>query len=73
MRIFFTVFALLLSIVAFSSCAPVKFYQKERLADRTMIFDYDTAVSAVRSDIVTTREGSIGGFSSANAAGCSCK
>lgn len=73
MRIFIVLFSLISLNVLLVGCVSVKIHEKERLADRTMIFDYDSTVSAVRSDIITTREGSIGGFSSANAAGCSCK
>lgn len=70
----FQLLMMILVLLSLSTgCASVKYYQKERLADRTMVFDYDVVPSMTRADIITTREGSIGGFSSANAAGCSCK
>ncbi len=58
---------------ACASCVSVKVYEKERLADRTMVFDYNEIVSTLDVDVLAAREGSIGGFSYEGAGGCSCK
>lgn len=62
--------AMLLLVTA---CSTVKPYQKKRLADRTMIFDFDTTKSIVDNDVFTAREGAIGVLSDGSAGGCSCK
>ena len=67
-----TYIPILFALFSISNCTQVKVYQKERLADRIMIFDYNEADAILQSDIYGAREGAIGG-SSAMAGGCSCK
>jgi hypothetical protein len=54
-------------------CASTQFYERERLNDRAMQFDQDGGVNYVRSKIEAAREGSLGGFGSAEAGGCGCQ
>lgn len=63
---------ILLISIMLGGCTSVRFNQKQRLGDRTMIFDYDAAAAKMQGHILTPREGSIGGFSSAGAGGCGC-
>jgi hypothetical protein len=66
---------LLLSLLgACAGCAhQVRFNEKERLADRTMIFDYDFLGSEMRGHMITPREASLGGFTgTVGAGGCGC-
>lgn len=72
MKIIFAVMSLVATFVV-AGCAGVKPYQKERLTDRIMVFDYDVTSAVLKADILTAREGSFGGLSSASAGGCSCK
>ncbi|MBK8205407.1 MAG: DUF4266 domain-containing protein [Planctomycetes bacterium] len=54
-------------------CAATQFYERESLNDRAMQFDQDGGVNYVRSKIEAAREGSLGGFGSAEAGGCGCQ
>ncbi|MCC7508489.1 MAG: DUF4266 domain-containing protein [Planctomycetes bacterium] len=54
-------------------CATTQFYERENLNDRAMQFDQDGGVNYVRSKIEAAREGSLGGFGSAEAGGCGCQ
>jgi hypothetical protein len=54
-------------------CAATQFYEREKLNDRAMQFDQDGGVNYVRSKIEAAREGSLGGFGSAEAGGCGCQ
>lgn len=55
------------------SCMHVRFNEKERLADRTMIFDYDPVGTEMRAHVLTPREAAIGGFTGGvGAGGCGC-
>src|SRR5438132_1524534 len=51
-----------IAALAGQGCTHVRFNEKERLADRTMIFDYDPLGAEMRGHILTPREGAIGGF-----------
>jgi uncharacterized protein DUF4266 len=69
--------ALALSLAALAlsgaACTHVRFNQKERLADRTMMFDYDSTGAELRAHVLTPREGAVGGFTgSVGAGGCGC-
>ncbi len=55
-----------------SSCTQVRFNEKQKHADRIMQFDYDPLASDIQNHVTTSREASIGGFSSAGAGGCGC-
>lgn len=55
-----------------TSCTHVKFNERERLADRIMIFDSNPLYSEMRGHVITPREAAIGGFSAIGAGGCGC-
>ena len=54
-------------------CASTEFYQREKLNDRAMQFDQDGGLNYLRQKIEAAREGSLGGFGSAEAGGCGCQ
>jgi len=60
-------------LAALAACAEVPFNEKERLNDRIMAFDEDAAGAEMRQNMITPREGALGGFSGAGAGGCSCR
>jgi hypothetical protein len=63
----------LLLLASLAGCTHVRFNEKERLADRTMMFDYDFMGSEMRGHILTPREASLGGFTgTVGAGGCGC-
>ena len=64
-----------LTIAMFTSsgCATTEFYEREKLNDRSMQFDQDGGLNYLRSKIEAAREGSLGGFGSAEAGGCGCQ
>jgi hypothetical protein len=64
---------LLVSMAVLEGCADVPFNEKDRLNDRIMSFDDDSAGTEMRQHMITPREGAIGGFSNVGAGGCSCK
>ena len=55
-----------------AGCTSVRFNQKKRLAAPAMLFDFDPLAATVRGDILSAREGSIGGFHAGGAGGCGC-
>ncbi len=64
----------LLSLLgATASCQATRFYERERLVDRSMQFDADDAYVFVRNKTEAAREGSFGGFGAAAAGGCGCQ
>jgi hypothetical protein len=64
---------LLLVWVCLAGCTHVRFNEKERLADRIMMFDADPIGAEMRGHALTPREGAIGGFTGAlGAGGCGC-
>ena len=72
MKNIFILFATLGALAFASGCTHVRFNEKERLADRTMIFDHDFVGAEMQGHILTPREGAIGGFYSVGAGGCGC-
>lgn len=56
-----------------SGCATTQFYEREKLNDRSMQFEQDGGMSFLRQKIEAAREGSLGGFGSAEAGGCGCQ
>jgi hypothetical protein len=54
-------------------CASTAFHQREKLNDRSMQFDPDGGLTYVRQKIEAAREGSLGGYGSAEAGGCGCQ
>lgn len=64
---------LLLSMttILFSSCATVKPYEREYLADPIMEFDANKEEALLEMHFLLTREGSIGGYGGAGG-GCAC-
>ena len=69
----FIVRVLVLMFLLLVGCAPVQIQEKERLADPIMRFDSDPAADQMFQFLILPREGSIGGFGSIGAGGCSCK
>jgi hypothetical protein len=64
---------LLVILLLSAGCTHVRFNEKERLADRTMMFDYDFMGAEMRGHILTPREASLGGFTgTVGAGGCGC-
>lgn len=60
-------------LAALPACRHVRFNEKERLADRTMIFDYDRLGTEARAHVTTPREAAVGGFTGpVGAGGCGC-
>jgi hypothetical protein len=69
-----TAAALLIGSVVFAQgCATTKFYERELLNDRSMLFDQDGGLTYIRLKIDAAREGSLGGYGSAEAGGCGCQ
>ncbi|HEY3382682.1 MAG TPA: DUF4266 domain-containing protein [Vicinamibacterales bacterium] len=63
--------ALLLAALT-GGCATVQPWQRGRLADPCMVFDYDGGQADFASHWQTAREGSAGGFG-VQGGGCGCK
>lgn len=61
----------LLIIASGYSCASVKPWEKENLADQIMIFDYDKAETSAREHMMNSVEGASGGFG-IGGGGCGC-
>lgn len=62
---------LIIPLLTLSGCSTVRFNEKARLAKSAMRFDPDLG-SVVREEILSSREGAIGGFSGSGAGGCGC-
>jgi hypothetical protein len=62
---------ILLLAATLSACATTKAYQREHLADKVMAPDPDPDREALRSHMLGTREGAIGGFGHGGG-GCGC-
>lgn len=60
-----------LCLLTTGGCATTKAYQRERLADRSMAPDGDSDREALRSHMLGTREGAVGGFGHGGG-GCGC-
>lgn len=54
-----------------ASCASVKPYERENLADRIMDFSANAEENLLEMHFILTREGSIGGYGGAGG-GCAC-
>ena len=63
--------AILVVATALGACATTKPYQREQLADPVMAPDADADREALRSHMLGTREGAIGGFGHGGG-GCGC-
>jgi hypothetical protein len=70
-RFSFGALPLVVLITGFSSCATVKPYERENLADRIMDFDAKQEEDAMELHFLLTREASIGGYGGAGG-GCAC-
>jgi hypothetical protein len=70
-RRFATVILAALCCAALNGCASVRAYERERLADRIMLFDTDAAEAARELHWIEAREGSTGGTGGAGG-GCAC-
>ncbi|MDH4227893.1 MAG: DUF4266 domain-containing protein [Deltaproteobacteria bacterium] len=71
MKKIFFILALFAVAATAAGCASVKPWEKERLADPIMQFDYNKEEKAVRDHFLGTREGSAGGFG-VSGGGCGC-
>jgi hypothetical protein len=70
--------ALLCSVIAIgfvvmAGCSTTQFFEREKLNDRAAQFDQDGGINYLRQKIEAAREGSLGGFGSAEAGGCGCQ
>ncbi|CAG0930154.1 hypothetical protein PLCT1_01282 [Planctomycetaceae bacterium] len=70
--------ALLCSVIAtglvvMAGCSTTQFFEREKLNDRAAQFDQDGGLNYLRQKIEAAREGSLGGFGSAEAGGCGCQ
>ena len=70
--------ALLCLVIAFGllatvGCSTTQFFEREKLNDRAAQFDQDGGLNYLRQKIEAAREGSLGGFGSAEAGGCGCQ
>lgn len=54
-----------------AACTPVRFNERERLAQPDMVFDSDPLAAEMKGHIYTPREASIGG-GAGDAGGCGC-
>ncbi len=64
-------FTLIVVGLVFNSCATVRPYERENLAQQMMQFDADSEESALERHFLETREGSVGGHGGAGG-GCAC-
>jgi len=62
---------LLALLAACAGCAPVKPYQRGRLAKRKMQLQRDAQASEMEQHVYESREGSVGGYGSTGG-GCGC-
>jgi len=63
----------LLLTLLLAACAPTKFYERRKLADRAMHFDAEMRVEYIRNKTEAAREGSFGGYGAAAVGGCGCQ
>lgn len=56
-----------------AGCSTTQFFEREKLNDRAAQFDQDGGLNYLRQKIEAAREGSLGGFGSAEAGGCGCQ
>lgn len=61
----------LITVMLLSSCATVKPYEREYLADPIMEFGANKEEALLEMHFLLTREGSIGGYGGAGG-GCAC-
>lgn len=66
-------FLLAISTLTAVGCSTTQFYEREKLNDRAAQFDQDGGLNYLRQKIEAAREGSLGGFGSAEAGGCGCQ
>lgn len=67
------VLGLLVLLGVAGGCRGTKFYERERLVDRSMQFDEDDSFVFIRNKTEAAREGAFGGFGAAAAGGCGCQ
>ena len=67
----FSLICFFAGVIFLSSCASVKPYQRENLADPIMRFDANAHESSMELHFLLTREGSFGGYGGAGG-GCAC-
>jgi hypothetical protein len=71
LRFSFGALSMLALFSSLNSCATVKPYERENLADRIMDFDAKQEEDAMELHFLNTREASIGGYGGAGG-GCAC-
>jgi len=59
-------------ILLLCACSPVRFYERERLAQPDMQFDASPLQSELEADVYSAREGASGVFSGGGGGGCGC-
>lgn len=64
---------LAIGMLTTAGCSTTQFYEREKLNDRAAQFDQDGGLNYLRQKIEAAREGSLGGFGSAEAGGCGCQ
>lgn len=64
---------LIVGAALLSGCVTTQFHERELLNDRSMQFDQDGGLRYIQMKIDAAREGSLGGFGSAEAGGCGCQ
>ncbi len=71
-RLLLTALALLM-VSHLAGCVGANYFERERLLDRAMAFDFDDSFVFIRHKTEAAREGSFGGFGAAAAGGCACQ
>lgn len=64
---------LVVAVLTGAGCSTTQFFEREKLNDRAAQFDQDGGLNYLRQKIEAAREGSLGGFGSAEAGGCGCQ
>ncbi|MBP9892876.1 MAG: DUF4266 domain-containing protein, partial [Planctomycetes bacterium] len=64
---------LVVVVLTGAGCSTTQFFEREKLNDRAAQFDQDGGLNYLRQKIEAAREGSLGGFGSAEAGGCGCQ
>ncbi|MEQ8768146.1 MAG: DUF4266 domain-containing protein [Planctomycetota bacterium] len=62
-----------LTVSLVGGCRGTKFFERERLSDRSMQFDTDDSFVFIRNKTEAAREGAFGGYGAAAAGGCGCQ
>ncbi|MFT5435254.1 MAG: hypothetical protein ACI9OJ_005971 [Myxococcota bacterium] len=55
-----------------AGCQTVRFNERQRLGEAAMQFDPNPLASEMTGKVLTSREGSVGGFFGSSVGGCGC-